>query len=83
MQNMHLDASASDIWQSCKRCFPEKTLYRFQEIYRKGSFSQRCRLPQRSNIGSEGFISSMESCKDIYTCIDPGRDKRTAENKKN
>ena len=38
-----------------KASFVKKTLHRFQEIYRKGSFSQGCRLPQRSNIGSEEF----------------------------
>ena len=83
MQNMHLDASASDTWQSCERCFRQKTLHRFQEIYRKGSFSLGCRLPQRSNIGSKEFISSLECGKDVYTCIDAGRAQRTAENKKN
>ena len=30
MQNMHLDASASDTWQSRERCFPEKTSHRFR-----------------------------------------------------
>ena len=81
MQNMHPDASASDTWQSCKRCFPEKTLYRFQEIYPKGSHRDAA-YHREATLAAKDFISSMESGKDIYTCIDAGRDKRTAENKK-
>ena len=38
---------------------------------------------REATLAAKDFISSIESGKDIYTCIDAGRDKRTAENKKN
>ena len=41
MQNMHLDAIASDTWQSCESCFRQKALYGFQEIYREKALSHR------------------------------------------
>ena len=47
------------------------------------AFSHRDAAYHReATLAAKDFISSMESGKDVYTCIDSGRDKRTAENKK-
>ena len=37
---------------------------------------------REATLAAKDFISSMESGKDIYACIDAGRAKQTAENKK-
>ena len=37
---------------------------------------------REATLAAKDFISSMESGKHIYVCIDAGRAKRTAENKK-
>ena len=53
---MHLDASATDTWQSCERYFCQKTLYRFQEIYPKGSFSQDAAYHRVATLVAKDFI---------------------------
>ena len=67
-------ANAAFLKRPCRdfKIFIEKALSHRDAAYNR-----------EATLAAKDFISSMESCKDIYTCIDAGRNKRTAENKKN
>ena len=53
----------------------------FKEFIEKALSHRDAAYHREATLAAKDFISSMESSKDIYTCIDAGRDKRTAENK--
>ena len=55
----------------------------FKKFIKKALSHRDAAYHREATLAAKDFISSMESGKDIYTCIDAGRDKRTAENKKN
>ena len=55
----------------------------FKKFIEKALSHRDAAYHREATLAAKNFISSMESCKDIYTCIDAGRDKRIAENKKN
>ena len=55
----------------------------FKKFFKKALSHRDAAYHRESTLTAKDFISSIESGKDIYTCIDAGRDKRTAENKKN
>ena len=55
----------------------------FKKFIEKALSHRDAAYHREATLAAKDFISSMESCKDIYACIDAGRDKRTAENKKN
>ena len=55
----------------------------FKKFIEKALSHRDAAYHREATLAAKDFISSMESGKDIYTCIDVGRDKRTAENKKN
>ena len=54
----------------------------FKKFIKKALSHRDAAYLREATLAAKDFISSMESSKDIYTCIDAGRDKRTAENKK-
>ena len=55
----------------------------FKKFIEKALSHRDAAYHREATLAAKDFISSMESGKDIYACIDTGRDKRTAENKKN
>ena len=55
----------------------------FKKFIEKALSHRDAAYHREATLAAKVFVSSMESGKDIYTCIDAGRDKQTAENKKN
>ena len=55
----------------------------FKKFIEKALSHRDAAYHREATLAAKDFISSMESSKDMYTCMDAGRDKRTAENKKN
>ena len=55
----------------------------FKKFIEKALSHRDAAYHREATLAAKDFINSMESGKDIHTCIDAGRDKRTAENKKN
>ena len=68
--------------QSCERCFRQKIHMDFKKFIEKAFSHRDTTYHREATMAAKDFISSMESGKDIYACIDAGRAKRTAENKK-
>ena len=54
----------------------------FKKFFEKALSHRDAAYNREATLAAKDFISSMASGKDIYTCIDAGRDKRTTENKK-
>ena len=55
----------------------------FKKFIEKALSHRDAAYHREATLAAKNFISSMESGKNIYACIDAGRAKRTAENKKN
>ena len=55
----------------------------FKKFIAKALSHRDAAYHREATLAAKDFISSMENGKDIYTCVDAGRDRRTAENKKN
>ena len=54
----------------------------FKKFIKKALSLRDAAYHREATLAAKNFISSMKSGKDIYACIDAGRAKRTAENKK-
>ena len=54
----------------------------FKKFIEKALSHRDAAYHREATLAAKDFISSMESGKNIYACIDAGRAKRTAENKK-
>ena len=54
----------------------------FKKFIEKALSHRDAAYHREATLAAKDFISSMECGKDVYTCIDAARDKRTAENKK-
>ena len=62
--------------------FVKKPCIDFKKFIEKALSHRDAAYHREATLAAKNFISSMECGKDIYTCIDAGRAKRTTENKK-
>ena len=62
--------------------FLKRSCIDFKKFIKKALSHRDAAYHREATLAAKDFISSLESGKDIYTCIDAGRDKRAAENKK-
>ena len=62
--------------------FVQKPCIDFKKFIEKALSHRDTAYHREATLAAKNFINTMECGKDIYTCIDAGRAKRTAENKK-
>ena len=62
--------------------FVKKPWIDFKKFFKKALSHRHAAYHREATMATKDFISVMESGKDIYACIDAGRAKRTAQNKK-
>ena len=62
--------------------FVKKPCIDFKKFIEKALSHRDAAYHREATLAAKNFISSVECGKNIYTCIDAGRAKRTAENKK-
>ena len=67
MQNMRLEASVSDTWQSCKRRFRQKTLYRYQEI-EKALSHRNAAYHREATLATKDFILHQSTAASTWWC---------------